>query len=61
MPPKKEKVIPKTKAEKNKPKTKADKEAERKKTKDKKAAKLAATGGTVPNANNDKPKNPKKK
>lgn len=61
MPPKKEKAVPKSKAEKNKPKTKAEKEAERKKTKDKKAAKVAAAGGTVPNANNDKPKTAKKK
>lgn len=48
---------PKTKAEKNKPKTKADKAAERKKMKDKKAAKLAASGSAMPN--NDKPKKKK--
>jgi hypothetical protein len=59
MPPKSK--VPKSKAEKNKPKSKADKEAERKKRKDKEAAKLAAAGGTVPNSNNDKPKGGKKK
>jgi hypothetical protein len=61
MPPKKEKVTPKSKAEKNKPKTKAEKQAELKKIRDKKANKLALVGGTLPNSNNDKPKGVKKK
>lgn len=52
---------PKIKVDKNKPKTKADKAAQRKKAKEKQAAKLAALGGTAPNSNNDKAKNPKKK
>ena len=58
MPPKKS--GPQTKADKNKPKSKADKDAERKRNKDKKAAKAASAGGTVPNNSSDKGKTQKK-